>query len=99
VLIGAGRQRVGHEVADLAGGGSLVGAVVNGPNAADLLKELNQFDTMKECSFTGPEGTTFSEFDGHGARYVDDVGAWQTVEPALDFTSTAAYSFALTTTQ
>jgi hypothetical protein len=32
-------------------------------------------------------------------RYVDDVGAWQTVEPALDFTSTAAYSLALTATQ
>lgn len=88
-----------HQVANLAGGGPLVGAVVNGPNAADLLKELNRFDTMKECSFAGPEGTTFSEFDGHGARYVDDVGAWQTVEPALDFTSTAAYSLALTATQ
>jgi hypothetical protein len=28
---------------------------------------------------------------------VDDVGAWQTVEPAIDFTSTAALAYALTT--
>ena len=54
---------------------------------------------MKECSFAGLDGTTFTEFDGHDARYVDYVGAWQTVEPALDFTSTAAYSLALTATQ
>jgi hypothetical protein len=88
-----------HQVANLAGGGPLVGAVVNGPNAADLLTELNRFDTMKDCAFTGPEGAMFTEFDRHDTRYVDDVGAWQTVEPALDFTSTAAYSLALTATQ
>ena len=29
-------------------------------------------------------------------RYIDDVGAWQTVEPSLDFTSTALLAFALT---
>jgi hypothetical protein len=27
---------------------------------------------------------------------VDDVGAWQTVEPSLDFTTTALLAFALT---
>lgn len=88
-----------HQVANLAGGGPLVGAVVNGPNATDLLTELNRFDTMKDCAFTGPDGAMFTEFDRHDTRYVDDVGAWQTVEPALDFTSTAAYSLALTATQ
>jgi endoglucanase len=28
-------------------------------------------------------------FDGHGSRYVDDVRAWQTDEPALDMTGAA----------
>jgi hypothetical protein len=38
----------------------------------------------------------FARFDGHGARFVDDVGAWQSVEPADDFTATALLTFALT---
>lgn len=34
-----------------------------------------------------------TDFDGRGSRY---VGAWQTVEPSLDFTTTALLAFALT---
>ena len=30
------------------------------------------------------------------SRFVDNVSAWQTVEPAIDFTATAALAFALT---
>ncbi|MGP9022380.1 glycoside hydrolase family 9 protein [Streptomyces sp. BR1] len=87
-----------HQVANLAGsltgeGKILRGAVVNGPNAAAKLGELNSFDTMRPCE----SGTdTFKRFDGKGARYLDHVGAWQTVEPADDFTSTALLAFALT---
>jgi endoglucanase len=69
---------------------TLTGAVVNGPNKADKFAELNRFPTMKTCSV--PE---FARFDGHGARYVDDVGAWQSVEPADDFTATALLYFGL----
>ncbi|MEU5434329.1 glycoside hydrolase family 9 protein [Streptomyces sp. NPDC020719] len=87
-----------HQVANLAGsltgeGAILRGAVVNGPNAAARLGEHNSFDTMRPCE----SGTdTWKRFDGKGARYLDHVGAWQTVEPADDFTSTALLAFALT---
>ncbi|WP_162833482.1 glycoside hydrolase family 9 protein [Streptomyces sp. CB09001] len=89
-----------HQVANLAmsrtGHGDILrGAVVNGPNDADLLKEPDTFDGSRPCSFA-PEGGPWSRYDGHGAGYVDDVRAWQTVEPADDFTSTALYALSLT---
>ena len=89
-----------HQLANLRGsldgrGAILRGAVVNGPNAAEKLEELNGFPTMKKCTAAPPSGA-WTDFDGKGARYVDDVGAWQTVEPALDFTTTALLAFALT---
>ena len=89
-----------HQLANLRGslkgkGAILRGAVVNGPNEASKLKELNGFPTMKKCT-AGPPAGSWTDFDGKGARYVDDVGAWQTVEPALDFTTTALLAFALT---
>ncbi|MFE6821406.1 glycoside hydrolase family 9 protein [Streptomyces sp. NPDC057690] len=89
-----------HQLANLRGsragtGAILRGAVVNGPNAAARLEELNGFPTMKKCTAAPPAGA-WTDFDGKGARYVDDVGAWQTVEPALDFTTTALLAFALT---
>ncbi|MFE3260263.1 glycoside hydrolase family 9 protein [Nocardia sp. NPDC059091] len=87
-----------HQVANLAGsldgtGDILRGAVVNGPNAADKLDELNTFPTMKRC--TSDPGTPWTDFDGRTARFLDDVGAWQSVEPSIDFTSTAMLAFAL----
>ncbi|MCX4903736.1 glycoside hydrolase family 9 protein [Streptomyces sp. NBC_00878] len=89
-----------HQLANLRGsldgkGAILRGAVVNGPNAASKLDELNSFPTMKKCTAAPPTGA-WTDFDGKGARYLDDVGAWQTVEPALDFTTTALLAFALT---
>ncbi|WP_406358136.1 glycoside hydrolase family 9 protein [Streptomyces sp. NBC_00658] len=89
-----------HQLANLGGsrdgkGAILRGAVVNGPNEASKLEELNGFPTMKKCTAAPPTGS-WTDFDGNGARYVDDVGAWQTVEPALDFTTTALLAFALT---
>lgn len=89
-----------HQAANLAGsldgrGAILRGAVVNGPNAADKLGELNSFPTMRKCSANPPGGGSWTTFDGKGSRYLDDVGAWQTVEPAADFTSTALLAFAL----
>ncbi|MEU5141181.1 glycoside hydrolase family 9 protein [Streptomyces sp. NPDC021139] len=89
-----------HQVANLAmsrtGRGDILrGAVVNGPNDADLLKDPDTFDGARPCSHT-PDGGPWSAFDGRGAGYVDDVRAWQTVEPADDFTSTALYALSLT---
>ncbi|WP_410673546.1 glycoside hydrolase family 9 protein [Amycolatopsis sp. cmx-4-68] len=78
-----------HQAANLTGG-QLTGAAVNGPNRAARFAELNRFPAMRACVTEG-----FTRFDGHGARFVDDVGAWQSVEPADDFTATALLTFAL----
>ena len=78
-----------HQATNLTGK-QLTGAAVNGPNQAARFAELNRFPTMRPCATTG-----FERFDGRGARFVDDVGAWQSVEPADDFTATALLTFAL----
>ncbi len=102
-VIGAGETYPhcpGHQVANLAmsrtGRGDILrGAVVNGPNRADLLGGLERFESMRPCS-AEPPGHRWSDFDGHGAGYVDDVAAWQTVEPADDFSATALLALSLT---
>ncbi|RLV48143.1 glycoside hydrolase [Nocardioides mangrovicus] len=76
-----------HQIANLATGGALdVGAVVNGPNGKDNFDGgLGGFqDGMVHCTSPG-----LRRFDGQGSRYVDDVRAWQTDEPALDMTGSA----------
>jgi hypothetical protein len=80
-----------HQVANLSGSldGSPpidVGAVVNGPNGKGNFEGgLGGFqDGMRHCAIT-----TYKAFDGHGSRYVDDVRAWQTDEPAIDMTGAA----------
>ncbi|MEV0185338.1 glycoside hydrolase family 9 protein [Streptomyces sp. NPDC050625] len=88
-----------HQSANLAGsltgkGDILTGGVVNGPNAVGKLKELNSFPAMRRCP--AHKRDPFSVFDGHGAGYRDHVGAWQTVEPADDFTAAALLAFSLT---
>ncbi|MER0450047.1 glycoside hydrolase family 9 protein [Streptomyces sp. Edi4] len=87
-----------HQVANLAGsltgrGAVLRGAVVNGPNGAKKLSGDN--DTLESTRACEAGTDDWKRFDGKGARYVDQVGAWQTVEPADDFTSTALLAFAL----
>jgi endoglucanase len=74
-----------HQVANLAQAPDL-GAVVNGPNGAGNFEGgLGGFqDGMKHCSRPG-----YAAFDGRGSRFVDDVRAWQTDEPALDMTAAA----------
>jgi hypothetical protein len=79
-----------HQVANLRGTTDgtppvLVGAVVNGPNGAGTvaggLGSLQ--DGMGRCT------TDLTPYDGQGSRWVDDVRAWQTNEPALDMTGGA----------
>ena len=74
-----------HQVANLAEAPDL-GAVVNGPNGAGNFEGgLGGFqDAMRHCS-----RPSYRAFDGQGSRYVDDVRAWQTDEPALDMTAAA----------
>ncbi|MFE2140700.1 glycoside hydrolase family 9 protein [Streptomyces sp. NPDC059456] len=90
-----------HQAANLAGdlngeGDILLGGVVNGPNAAAKLKDLNSFPTMRKCPTD--QTNPFADFDGRGGGFMDHVGAWQTVESADDFTATALLSFTLSAT-
>jgi hypothetical protein len=87
-----------HQVANLAGsltGGRevLVGAVVNGPNGAENFEDIGIPDGARACPVDGRN--RFAAFDRADARYLDDVRAWPSVEPAIDFTSTGMLAFAL----
>ncbi|MEO3858384.1 glycoside hydrolase family 9 protein [Acrocarpospora sp. B8E8] len=90
-----------HQVANLKGRADgrhpmLTGAVVNGPNSADLFADGlgGHFDEMVRCP---PDGMDrYEEFTGRGARYVDDVRSWQASEPADDFAAIALYALTLT---
>jgi len=88
-----------HQVANLAGsltGGRrvLVGAVVNGPNGAENFEDIGIPDGARACPVDGRN--RFAAFDRPDARFLDDVRAWPSVEPAIDFTSTGMLAFALT---
>ena len=83
-----------HVVANLTGR-TLRGGVVNGPNDrrhfAGGLGDF--FSNGRTCPADGKD--PYRKFTGHGSRFVDDVRAWQTVEPAIDFTATATLAFAV----
>jgi hypothetical protein len=88
-----------HVVANLSGNLDgqppiLRGAIVNGPNSSSLFtSDLGGYsDGMRHCPASGDR---YAAFTGHGSRFVDDVRSWQTVEPAIDFSATAALAFAL----
>jgi hypothetical protein len=91
-----------HQVANLAGsltGGRrvLVGAVVNGPNGAENFEDIGIPDGARACPVDGRN--RFAPFDRPDARFLDDVRAWPSVEPAIDFTSTGMLAFALSATR
>jgi endoglucanase len=102
LMIGEGREFAHcpqHQVANLSGsltGGRNVirGAVVNGPNGADNFTYIGIPDGARACPVDG--ANRFAAFDRADARFLDDVRAWPSVEPAIDFTATAALTFALT---
>jgi endoglucanase len=89
-----------HQVANLSGSvdGSrpvLTGAVVNGPNDPSLFSDgLGDYqDGMVACP---PDGSDpYAGFNRDDSRFVDDVRAWQTDEPALDMTGAAIIGAAL----
>jgi len=83
-----------HQIANLTGR-TLTGAVVNGPNDPSLFEDgLGDYlDDMVACPAGGKD--QFGAFTGHGSRFVDDVRAWQTDEPALDMTGSAILGAAL----
>jgi endoglucanase len=89
-----------HQVANLSGSldGTppiVRGAAVNGPN------DVSQFDESATSTPDGaracpPDGVdTFGRFTSPGgARYLDNVGAWMSVEPAIDFTAGVPFALA-----
>jgi endoglucanase len=89
-----------HQVANLSGSvdGSrpvATGAVVNGPNDPSLFSDgLGDYqDGMVACP---PDGSdAYAAFNRDDSRFVDDVRAWQTDEPALDMTGAAIIGAAL----
>jgi hypothetical protein len=80
-----------HQIANITGR-QLTGAVVNGPNGADLFEDgLDGYlDGMNPCPADGSD--RYESLTGHGSRYVDDVRSWQTAEPADDFAAIAVYA-------
>jgi hypothetical protein len=66
------------------------GGVTDGPAVRGTFSGLGIPDGARLCRVSG-----FDHFDGHGARYMDDVRAWPSVEPADDYTATALLAFAL----
>jgi endoglucanase len=71
------------------------GAVVNGPNDPSLFSDGlgDHQDGMVACPPDG--GDAYAAFNRADSRFVDDVRAWQTDEPALDMTGAAIIGAAL----
>ncbi|GAC1318186.1 MAG: glycoside hydrolase family 9 protein [Thermoleophilaceae bacterium] len=89
-----------HQIANLSGsrtgrGAILTGAVVDGPNELGSLRGLGAPDGYLRC----PRGRDrFSEFDGHGVGYRDDVRSGSTSEPTDDYTALSLLAFAQAST-
>ena len=87
-----------HQVANLAGsltgqGAILLGATVPGPAGVASLQGLGGMpEGARRCPATG--GDRFAAFDGHGARYLDQVAASPSVEPSGDAAALALAAFA-----
>jgi endoglucanase len=83
-----------HQVTNLIGSldGSppiLAGAVVEGPNRTIFSGTVTN---MRPCP---PDGSdAFGRFDGHHAKYRDDVESFSTVEPAIDLSASSPLAFA-----
>ncbi|MEU4389812.1 glycoside hydrolase family 9 protein [Kribbella sp. NPDC023855] len=93
-MVGVGENSAGcphHQISNIVDR-PLTGAVVNGPNSADLFADGlgDNMDNMKPCPADGTD--RYEEFTGRGSRYVDDVRSWQASEPADDFTAVAVYA-------
>jgi endoglucanase len=66
----------------------LRGAVVEGPNSFAARGSLTN---MAACPPNG--GDQFSQFNGNGAVYKDNVQSFSTVEPAIDLTASSFLAF------
>lgn len=100
LVVGAGEvfpDCMQHQVANLKGSldGSApiaTGAVVNGPNNPSQFRGLGLPSGARTCPAGG--GDPYKQFSGHGGRFVDNVTAWPSVEPAIDFTASSVLALA-----
>lgn len=74
---------------------TLRGAVVGGPNAVSAFDGGIDEGLAGMRSCPAPDRDAYAALTGHGSRFVDDVRAWQTVEPAIDMIATATLALAL----
>jgi hypothetical protein len=98
-VVGAGRdfpRCMQSQIANLSG--SLngraplqLGATVGGPNSPDQFADLGLPDGGRRCPRNGRD--RYRRFSGHGARYLDDVRSWPSVEPAIDYTALTMLAF------
>jgi endoglucanase len=99
-IVGAGSlfpHCMQHQVANLAGSldGTppiVLGATVDGPSASANFQGLGTLPGMRPCPPAG--GDPFRQFSGKGVRYVDNVVAWPSVEPADDYAALTVLLFA-----
>ncbi|HET9922094.1 MAG TPA: glycoside hydrolase family 9 protein, partial [Ktedonobacteraceae bacterium] len=100
-IVGAGStfpDCMQHQVANLSGSRDgtppiVLGATVDGPSAMSNFQGLGGLQTgMRRCPPGG--GDPFKVFSGKGARYVDNVIDWPSVEPADDYTALGILVFA-----
>jgi endoglucanase len=68
-----------------------IGAVVNGPNHAARVRQVVAETRPSPCTYAGG----FAQFDRPDSAYVDDAGVSANTEPAIDFTATGLFAFAL----
>jgi hypothetical protein len=96
LVVGAGTTypRCPHDqIANLtttAEGLSMTGAVVNGPNQADRVNELQATSGPATC-----RNDAFAEFDRDDTHYADDSRISANTEPSIDFSATGLLAFAL----
>lgn len=103
-VVGAGTtfpKCMQHQVANLVGSldGTppiVLGATVDGPSSKSNFKGLGVPDGALPCPSDGSD--VFKSFSGKKSRYKDDVAAWPSVEPTLDYTALTLLVFARQTT-
>jgi hypothetical protein len=74
---------------------TLRGALVSGPDAVSELADGLDAPLAGMRACPANDRDAHARFTGQGSRFVDDVRAWQTVEPAIDMTATATFALAL----
>ena len=70
----------------------LYGGVVDGPSQIENFSGLGVPSGAKKCP--NPAENPFAQFTGKGVKYVDNVIAWPSVEPADDYTVLSLLAFA-----